>query len=105
MNRYLHTARLFACGLLLSAPAMAHPDSRRTLDSAELQALRVHSDPSLGSLRAGAVRADDGLRVDERQVLRSAEDASPGLGEMRAGDDAVTILAIVLAVVLIVLII
>lgn len=104
MNRYLHAFRLFACGLLLSAPAAAHSSVRRTLDSTEIQALRIHSDPSLGSLRAGAVLRDDGLQVDERQALRSAESASPDLGEMRAGDDAVTILAVVLAVVLLILI-
>ena len=90
---------------LLAAPATAAPGS---IDARS--ALRAFEDPSLEIQRGGAVVARASLDEAERTALRSAEAANTQLAEMRAGDlnlsdHDLTIIAIVVAVVLLIVII
>lgn len=61
------------------------PSQPQGLLPSEAAALRAHFDPSLGSLRAGAVAMPAPLGEQERAELSVAQQQSSSLSELRAG--------------------
>ena len=97
----MHRASLLALALALPAASErpgAPPD-------ASSQALRARCDPSLESMRAGNVLASRPVSEEDRLELQAAQERSPELLEMRAGDDTLTTVLIVVVVVLLILVI
>jgi len=108
------TALVVTALALLAAPGFAAV--RPLADSGPMNApggksaLRALEDPSLQTRRAGAVEARASMSAAERDSLRAAEAASPGLAALRAGDlnlsdRDLTLIAIGVGIVLILIII
>jgi hypothetical protein len=99
-----------ALALSLVAPAVGISSATlatRPLAPNEIVAFETHSDPSLGSLRAGRVDAPTPLGAAERPHLAAAQAESAALGALRGGmsDDQLTWLLLGGAIVLLLILV
>lgn len=92
------SAFLLTLALSTGAPVLANRTA--PLATREAAALRTLESTSLRALRGGRVDVPP-LRFDEKASLKRAQECSPDLATLRAGDgDGIGIVAVVLIVVL-----